>query len=258
MGILYPSLCADPTAKRNGLPKWAREKALGTLHRVQVGDWHEIGHVSLQLLIALILSALIGWEREMRGRPAGIRTHVLICLGTTLMMILSRSFAAPSDPSRIAAQIVSGIGFIGAGTILRQGSVVRGLTTAASLWAVVAIGMTVGMGTSRFYLMALVATLFVYGALVLLRIPEERIQRHSRVPTLWVTLEATAPLEGVFRVLAQRGAELSAFRQEFPEVPNTRVFALQVHLRDDQTPSAVLHDLLQLPEVRSAHWEDLP
>lgn len=231
---------------------------LGTLQLVQTIDWHEIGHVSLQLLIALVLSALIGWEREMRGRPAGIRTHVLICLGTTLMMILSRAFVSPSDPSRIAAQIVSGIGFIGAGTILRQGSIVRGLTTAASLWAVVAIGMTVGMGTLQYYIVALVATLFTYGALVLLRIPEERIHRHSRTPTLWVTLEATASLEGVFQVLAQHRAELTAFRQEFPDVPNTRVFALQVQIAHDSTAHAILHDLLLRPEVRSAHWEDLP
>ncbi len=225
---------------------------------MQAVNWHEVGHVSVQLLIALVLSALIGWERERRGRPAGIRTHVLICLGTTLMMIISRAFVSPSDPSRIAAQIVSGIGFIGAGTILRQGSVVRGLTTAASLWVVVAIGMTVGMGTPHYYVLALVATLFTYGALVLLRIPEERIQRHLRTPMLWVTLEATAQLDGVFRVLAQHRAELTAFRQEFPDVPNTRVFALQVQMLHEHAPEAILHDLLQLPEVRSAHWEDLP
>ncbi len=221
-------------------------------------DWAEIGHITLQLVIALVLSSVIGWERELRGRPAGIRTHVLICLGTTLMMVVSRAFVSPSDPSRIAAQIVSGIGFIGAGTILRQGSVIRGLTTAASLWAVVAIGMTVGMGDWTYYIVALIATLMTYGALTLLRIPEERIQRATQSPTLWITLEADAKLDSVFSVLSHHKAELKAFRQEFPESPGTRVFTLQVQLHADHSASAILSDLVQLPEVRSAHWEHLP
>ncbi len=218
-------------------------------------NWQEIGHITLQLVIAIVLSAIIGWERELRGRPAGIRTHVLICLGTTLIMVISRAFVAPADPARIAAQVVSGIGFIGAGTILRQGSVVRGLTTAASLWAVVAIGMTVGMGSLQYYLVALIATLLTYGTLTLLRIPEEHIQRAHRAPTLWVTLEATAKLDPVFSVLSQHKAEMTAFRQEFPDIPNTRVFALQVQLHADHLPEAILRDLLHLPEVRAAHWE---
>ncbi len=223
---------------------------------MSVADWREIGHITVQLVLAILLSGIIGWERERRGRPAGIRTHVLICFGATLMMILSRSFGPPnSDPSRIAAQIVSGIGFIGAGTILRQGSIVRGLTTAASLWAVVAIGMTIGMGEWRYYLMALIATLLAYGVLVGLRIPEEAIHRAASAPTLWVTLEATAGMEGVFSVLTRHGCELQAFRQEFPDTPNTRAFALQISPLRTSSPDLILHDLLQLPEVRAAHWE---
>ncbi|MFN3689368.1 MAG: MgtC/SapB family protein [Fimbriimonadales bacterium] len=219
-------------------------------------SWREVGHVALQLLIAIGLSALIGWERERRGRPAGIRTHVLLCLGATLMMILSRSFSPQGDPGRIAAQIVSGVGFIGAGTILRQGSVVRGLTTAASLWAVVAIGMTVGMGTPQYYAIALTATLSIYGVLTLLRLPEERLQQQHRHPQLWVTLEARAKLDSVFAVLSHHKAELLAFRQEFPEMPHTRVYTLEVQLHEAGSREAILHDLLMLHEVRAAHWED--
>lgn len=219
-------------------------------------SWHEVGHVALQLLIAIGLSALIGWERELRGRPAGIRTHVLLCLGATLMMILSRSFSPLGDPGRIAAQIVSGVGFIGAGTILRQGSVVRGLTTAASLWAVVAIGMTVGMGTLEYYIIALVGTLAIYGVLTLLRIPEERIHQQHRPPLLWVTLEARAKLDSVFAVLSHHNVELLSFRQEFPEMPHTRVYALEVQLHGTSAREAILQDLLMLHEVRAAHWEE--
>jgi putative Mg2+ transporter-C (MgtC) family protein len=229
--------------------------ASGTLALMQAVSWAEVGHVAVQLVIAIGLSALIGWEREMRGRPAGIRTHVLLCLGATLMVILSRGFSPQGDPGRIAAQIVSGVGFIGAGTILRQGSVVRGLTTAASLWAVVAIGMTVGMGTPQYYLIALLGTLLIYGVLTLLRIPEERIQQQHRPPLLWVTLEARAKLDSVFAVLSHHNAELLSFRQEFPDMPYTRVYVLEVALRDHASREAILHDLLTLHEVRAAHWE---
>jgi len=222
---------------------------------MQVVSWEEVGRVALQLIIAIGLSALIGWEREVRGRPAGIRTHVLLCLGATLMMILSRAFSPQGDPGRIAAQIVSGVGFIGAGTILRQGSIVRGLTTAASLWAVVAIGMTVGMGTPQYYLIALMGTLLIYGVLTLLRIPEERIQQQNRPPQLWVTLEARAKLDNVFTVLSHHQAELLAFRQEFPDQPHTRVYVLEAVLRDHGAREAILHELLSLHEVRAAHWE---
>src|SRR5688500_15602544 len=86
------------------------------------------------LLLAALCGALIGFERERQDRPAGLRTHILVCMGSALITLVSRDLAgARYDPGRIAAQIVSGIGFLGAGTILRQGNAVRGLTTAASL-----------------------------------------------------------------------------------------------------------------------------
>src|SRR5688572_6987783 len=96
------------------------------------------------LLLAALLGGLVGWERERRDRPAGLRTHILVCLGSALITLVSIQLSGTRfDPGRIAAQIVSGIGFLGAGTIMRQGNVVRGLTTAASLWTVAGIGMAV-------------------------------------------------------------------------------------------------------------------
>src|SRR5207248_10519029 len=94
------------------------------------------------LFLAALLGALIGFERERHDRPAGLRTHILVCMGAALITQVSRHLGGVRfDESRIAAQIVSGIGFLGAGTIFRTGSVVRGLTTAASLWVVAGIGM---------------------------------------------------------------------------------------------------------------------
>lgn len=109
--------------------------------------------LSVRLLVAAVLGLAIGFEREIHGHPAGLRTHMLVALGSALFTVLSiRGFGgevagqAPVDPTRIAAQIVSGIGFLGAGAILKDGIVIRGLTTAASLWATSAVGMAAGAG----------------------------------------------------------------------------------------------------------------
>jgi putative Mg2+ transporter-C (MgtC) family protein len=107
--------------------------------------------LSLRLVLAAVLGALIGAEREIHGHPAGIRTHMLVALGSGLFTVLSihgfgQGPGVPIDPTRIAAQIVSGIGFLGAGAILKDGIVIRGLTTAASLWATAAVGMAAGAG----------------------------------------------------------------------------------------------------------------
>ncbi len=107
--------------------------------------------LSLRLVLAAALGAIIGAEREIHGHPAGIRTHMLVALGSGLFTVLSihgfgQGPGVPIDPTRIAAQIVSGIGFLGAGAILKDGIVIRGLTTAASLWATAAVGMAAGAG----------------------------------------------------------------------------------------------------------------
>ncbi|SIR31047.1 MgtC/SapB family protein [Halanaerobium kushneri] len=124
----------------------------------------------LKIILSLIMAGLIGWDREKQGRPAGFRTHILVGIGSTTIMIVSillyQSFpAADADPGRIAAQVVSGVGFLGAGTILVRGSNVRGLTTAASLWATAAIGLAIGGG---FYFQGIITTLVVFIALYFL------------------------------------------------------------------------------------------
>jgi putative Mg2+ transporter-C (MgtC) family protein len=104
--------------------------------------------LTLRLVVALVLGAVIGWERELQRMPAGFRTHALVSLGAAIFTVISAyAFTGPlSDPTRIAAQVVSGIGFLGGGAILHYGGTVRGLTTAASLWAVAGVGMAAGAG----------------------------------------------------------------------------------------------------------------
>jgi len=138
--------------------------------------------VVVRILLALVLSGAIGIEREIRHRGAGLRTHILVCVGSTLIMLTSMyvfdiyNNVATIDPTRIAAGIVTGIGFLGAGTIIRYGEAVKGLTTAASLWVISGVGMAVGCG---FYSGAITVTVLVLVVLILLRGFEKRLGKEQ-------------------------------------------------------------------------------
>ncbi len=134
--------------------------------------------IIFRLVLSCILSGLIGLERQLHRRAAGLRTHILVCVGSTLIMLTSIYIfdiykdKVPSDPARLAAGIITGIGFLGAGTIIRYGEEVKGLTTAASLWVIAAIGMGIGCG---FYTASIATTIIVLSVLLLLRRIEGRI-----------------------------------------------------------------------------------
>lgn len=129
-----------------------------------------LGVSIVRLVLATILGGIIGWEREHTNRPAGLRTHEVVCIGSALCMILSEyvssKYGNVIDPTRIGAQVISGIGFLGAGTIIKEGFSVKGLTTAASLWCVSCIGLALGAG---FYSGAIMATLFIYCTLLIMK-----------------------------------------------------------------------------------------
>ena len=120
--------------------------------------------VALRLLMASCFGAAVGFEREQRERPAGLRTNMMVSLGAALITIVSLNGFAGSDPARVAAGIVTGIGFLGAGTIFKIKDQVVGLTTAATLWTVAALGMTIGAG---FYVTAIIALPIIVGILYL-------------------------------------------------------------------------------------------
>jgi len=134
--------------------------------------------LSLRLLLALALGGIIGYERESLHRPAGFRTHILVCVGAALVMLTSEfmfihySGKTNADPARLGAQVISGIGFLGAGTIIREGFSVKGLTTAASLWTVSCVGIAVGSG---FYEGAVMATILIYLTLMTLKRMQNQI-----------------------------------------------------------------------------------
>jgi putative Mg2+ transporter-C (MgtC) family protein len=174
---------------------------------VDVGEQLDI---SLRLLVASLLGAAIGFEREIHAHPAGMRTHLLVSLGSAAFTVLGIFFflsATPTDPTRIAAQIVSGIGFLGAGAILKYGTSVRGLTTAASLWATAAVGMAAGAGAWVVAVVTTVLILFSLGPLNWL-ISRSRSRREHlfRLRVQAVRLEA---LGAISRALIANGIEIA-------------------------------------------------
>ena len=183
----------------------------------------------LRLLIAALAGSVIGYERERLQWAAGLRTHMLVCVGSCLIVIVSAygfsEVLGPHvvlDPSRIAAQVVSGIGFLGAGTILLRGEVVKGLTTAASLWAVAAIGLAVGAGL---YVAAVATTVIVLVILAGVKPLEERVR--ARVQARQVTVLAKrgemsiAALNDVMGDAGQsRAAVRAAARRSGPSRPH--------------------------------------
>ena len=150
-------------------------------------NWQWEIEMLLRLVLAVLLSGIIGMEREALNKSAGFRTHILVGIGACLMMIISLSMpfirmpgdfgatGSNSDPARIAAQVVSGIGFLGAGAIMSSSGKVRGLTTAASLWAVAGIGLCVGAGL---YVTAIGASVLTFATLSLFARVENRIQKN--------------------------------------------------------------------------------
>ena len=129
----------------------------------------------VRLVVAALLGSLIGFERERAGKPAGIRTHGMVCLGAALFTVVSLfGFGPSSDITRVAAQIVTGIGFLGAGAILHDRVSVHGLTTAATLWVTAAVGLAVGVGM---FSMSLVTTILVFA---LLRFGPKPVHKESQ------------------------------------------------------------------------------
>lgn len=138
-----------------------------------------IGEVFLRLLCAMAVGILIGTEREISNRPAGMRTHVLVALGACVVMLSGqmiftqyRAYGATPDPARLAAQVITGVGFLGAGTIMKEGPNVHGLTTAASLWTVACLGVAAGGG---YYSVAILGAIFIFITLTFLELLQHRL-----------------------------------------------------------------------------------
>jgi putative Mg2+ transporter-C (MgtC) family protein len=221
-------------------------------------------HALLRLSVAAGLGGAIGFERELRERQAGLRTHLVVSVGSALFTIVSaygfREFLVSggsvvrADPTRIAAQIVSGIGFLGAGAIIRQGLSVRGLTTAATLWLVAAIGMASGAG---YYDGAVIATL---GALITLgpmRIVAYKVIRRWRpdVDRLVVDIPAGGSPIPILEVIEERGARVISL--EIAQEGDRRSVALDVEMpRRVGTAPAIVAAVGDIDGVLEVRWTE--
>ncbi len=207
-----------------------------------------------RLLLAGAMGSVVGFERERLLWAAGLRTHMLVCVGACLFMLVS-AFGFGDvlgrkdvvlDPSRVAAQVVSGIGFLGAGTILLRGEVVKGLTTAASLWAVAAIGLAVGGGL---YVPAVAATVLVVGILAGVKPIEERWRDRMQSCEIHLTVKAgSLAIDAVPDLTGERASRIRQFVVRpgdepgledvtitFARLPRAHVEAVARRLRENPT-----------------------
>lgn len=202
---------------------------------------------ALNLGMAVALGALVGLERETGGRPAGFRTHILVCVGSCLLMMLSAALAADRfDPARLAAGIITGMGFLGAGTIIRHGSAVRGLTTAASLWAMTGVGLAIALG---WYFGAIAGTLAIYVTLTFLKTLEQRLGSPKRKMAFWVTMDTEARLGPVLRGARELGMWLRAARVDEHESGEAVRARLSFDAPPGVEPAEVASQLVRLEGV---------
>jgi putative Mg2+ transporter-C (MgtC) family protein len=222
----------------------------------------DLWEVALRLAVAAALTGAVGLERELRERAAGLRTHMLVGVGSALFTIISayawgdfifdRTQGTAFDPTRIAAQIVTGIGFLGAGVIIRQGLSIRGVTTAAGLWVAAAIGMAVGAG---YWGAALIGTGVVLVGLGPLRMAEGWVVRRRREGgTLEIDLRPEEPLAPVLGVLEGRRARVSRIHLE--EEETGRELRIEVRMPPGVSGRDLVEELTRLDEVTGVRWDE--
>lgn len=176
--------------------------------------------IILRLTMAVIFGGIIGYGRERERRPAGLRTHILVSIGATLAMItniyMCKIYNGYTDPTRLGAQVISGIGFLGAGTIIVTGkNKVRGLTTAAGLWACACMGLAIGAG---FYSGAIIGCLFISAVTVALANIDKKINRNSRNITLYILVNSTTAASRLLQDIQSKNVKISDI-----EISNTSI-----------------------------------
>lgn len=208
--------------------------------------------VVFRILLAVIFGALVGLEREHAHRPAGLRTHVLVCVGSCLVMLTAQfmynyyhQFSPNMDIARLGAQVISGVGFLGAGTIIRDGSSVKGLTTAASVWAVACIGLATGIG---FYLGTTVATIIIF-----IFLAYTRVSFDNNEATLTLTVDSENPKDTISAVqteLLKKSIKIDNFSVKSLK-NNINKISFQVYIKDSTKHPEALNNIYSLPGVSS-------
>ncbi len=214
--------------------------------------------ILVRIFVSVLLSGLVGFEREVHGRAAGLRTHILVCVGSTLFMITSILVAlnygsvGQVDPSRIAANVVTGIGFLGAGAIIRYGASIRGLTTAASIWAIAAIGLATGAGL---YVAAGLTTIVVLAVLILSRLEERMdLKQPGRKLFVKVVLGSATVEKNIRKVVDAFDGRTTMCKTEVKEDENCTVLILDV-LIERAYYRDIANEVSLLPGVKEVIWK---
>ena len=208
--------------------------------------------VILRIVVAVILGGILGMEREMKNRAAGLRTYVLVCLGACIVMMTNQYIYQAfqtGDPVRLGAQVVSGIGFLGAGTIIvTKRSQIKGLTTAAGLWATAGLGLAIGIG---FYEAALTGAVAILGIFSLMQKMDNRMRNNSNRLDVFVEISREFSLGDFLREVKELGIEASNFQRERDTETQSevRAYTVTLKLRKRRHHTEVLADLMKLPGV---------
>lgn len=218
--------------------------------------------ILVKLALAAIAGGLVGLEREIHGRPAGLRTNLLVSVGACAMMIVSEAFyikygmldaesAVRLDPGRVAAQIVTGIGFLGAGVILKEGITVRGLTTAASLWVVACLGMAFGMGH---FSLGVLTTILVLISLVFLK-KLDPLMKKDRYLTLAVTAERRMELyDELQTIIDELDLNLSDLSSHVDVVNDEIFFQMVITQQQRRVGRQLTNAILKLEGIKKVHY----
>lgn len=213
-----------------------------------------------RLVLAAILGGVIGLEREVHGRPAGIRTYLILSLGTALLMVLSEYLLvayqgkypglAQGDPGRIAGQAITGIGFLGAGVIIRYKDSIRGLTTAACVWLVCSVGLTVGAG---FYLLGILVTLLTLIALIGLKAGELRMKKDWFEELEVVSDDLPGQVARMEDLIVEHGFQVISFGLRRDADKKELAATFQLKVRAVKPQREILQDLLEMEGVRAVN-----
>ncbi len=219
-------------------------------------NWWDI---LFRLVLAAVLSGIVGFEREFHGRAAGFRTHILLCVGSTLIMLASMHLfdvyagRVALDPARLAAGVVTGIGFLGAGTIMRYKAAVRGLTTAASLWVVTGIGLAVGTGL---YFGAIVTMAIAVISLMFFGRLEHVMIRKDWYKTIVIeTKDGLEQLKNIREILSEYGCEITDFEVERQKEGANMVLKVGIKLSTSRHNAQLIQDVAQLEGIKGVKWE---
>lgn len=207
------------------------------------------------LFLAIVLGSIVGLEREANNHPAGIRTHALVCIGSTLVTIVSWQtfvqFQHGGDPTRIAAQIISGIGFLGAGTIMREGANIKGLTTAASLWTVAAVGLGVGFG---YYFVSISTTIITVIVLRMFHKWEKIFVFTKQYLSIKiVVVDKPGMLGRIGQILGMMNVDIKNIQME--PSGNEMQIMLQLKIPSRQTSDEVADQILKIDGVKSLEFQ---